>query len=231
MRVVARRPRGSPTSGYRPARACGRTVSPSNSADVVRLAASRARSSASLSAIGRQPQGQRFVLVETRRDQFAQAQARSKLPATRDTNVSPAIVTSGQPAHSASLAVVCAFTGKVSRNKSASRCRARCSAGGKRGANTNRSGGNASRLGFAAQVVGGKTIAFQQPQHAAGNRAEQLHPHVKHLGRDLVGVVETAEDEPLLRQAALGPRGRVLGNLAPAVVRPGSSRASGPAFP
>ena len=45
----------------------------------------------------------------------------SRLPATRETKVWPVSVSTGQPTHKASLAVVWAQTGKVSRNRSASR--------------------------------------------------------------------------------------------------------------
>jgi hypothetical protein len=44
----------------------------------------------------------------------------SKLPAIRETNVSPEIVTNGSPLQSASLAVVQPLNGTVSKNKSAS---------------------------------------------------------------------------------------------------------------
>ena len=64
-------------------------------------------------------------------------------------------------------------------------------------------------LRLPTQVGRRKTVAFQEPQHAPGNGLQQPHPHVEHLGRDLVAVVERAEDKPLLRQPAFGPRRRV----------------------
>lgn len=53
--------------------------------------------------------------------------ALNKLAATLPAKVSPICVKTGNPAHKASLAVVCALQGKVSKNKSATRCRAKCS--------------------------------------------------------------------------------------------------------
>ena len=51
----------------------------------------------------------------------------NKLAETRAANDDPVQVSTGSPAHSASLLVVCALYGKVSRNKSAQRCLAKCS--------------------------------------------------------------------------------------------------------
>ena len=56
--------------------------------------------------------------------------ALSKLPATLAENPMPAFVTTGNPAQSASDAVVCALKENVSTNKSASLCLARCSSMG-----------------------------------------------------------------------------------------------------
>ena len=67
------------------------------------IAASRAGSRASL-------QRQRLVVLERRRDQLRAARPQSsRLPATRLANVCPGCVISGNPAHSASHAVVCAL--------------------------------------------------------------------------------------------------------------------------
>src|SRR5208282_3044961 len=52
------------------------------------------------------------------------------LAATRPANDSPRQVNTGNPAHSASLAVVCALQGNVSINRSAVAKRAKCSASG-----------------------------------------------------------------------------------------------------
>ena len=63
-----------------------------------------------------------------------------RLPATRAGNPCPSFVTTGTPIRSASLAVVWALKLKVSKNKSASRRRLRCSGDGILSANTRRSG-------------------------------------------------------------------------------------------
>ena len=64
----------------------------------------------------------------------------SRLAETRPAKVVPGTVMSGSPAHRASLAVVCAQQGSVSRNKSARAWRPRCFSGSARGANTRRAG-------------------------------------------------------------------------------------------
>ena len=64
----------------------------------------------------------------------------NRLAATRPAKVCPGSVNTGNPAQSASLAVVCALQGSVSRNRSASRCLARWSSRSTLGANTRRSG-------------------------------------------------------------------------------------------
>src|SRR5258708_4813430 len=63
------------------------------------------------------------------------------LAATLPAKVGPAQVSTGTPDHKASLAVVCALYGKVSRNPSARRCRAGWSdRSGRLEATTSRSG-------------------------------------------------------------------------------------------
>lgn len=44
-------------------------------------------------------------------------------------------------------------------------------------------------------------VAFEQPKDATLDLAEQAHPDVEHLGRDLEGVVEAAEHEAARGQA------------------------------
>ena len=72
---------------------------------------------------------------------------------------------------------------------------------GRNGANTRRSGANAARLGLALKIARRGGVGLGQPQHAAFDRLQQPHPDVEHLGRELVAVVEAAEDEAGLRQA------------------------------
>ena len=74
-------------------------------------------------------------------------------------------------------------------------CRARWSSfDGTRGAKTSRRRRRRDAPPPAADCDRGSRWP-RQPQHAALDRAEQAHPDVEHVGRDLEAVVEAAEDE------------------------------------
>ena len=61
--------------------------------------------------------------------------------------------------------------------------------------------------GFAAQVGACAAGSRSEPEHAAGHPREQPHPDLEHRRQNLVAVVETAEHQPLLGQAAGRARG------------------------
>ncbi len=63
---------------------------------------------------------------------------------------------------------------------------------------------DAARGSFAAQIGFGEIIGVEQPEHAAGHRAEEAHPDAEDAGGDLVDIVERAEHEAVRRQAAIG---------------------------
>src|SRR5438128_12132728 len=57
-----------------------------------------------------------------------------------------------------------------------------------------------------------KDVVAQQPKHAAGYRSQEPHPNLENRLRNLVAVVEGAEDEALIRQPRLAPRLRLRGD-------------------
>ena len=107
----------------------------------------------------------------------------------------------------------------VSRKRSAAPCLARCCAVSTRGAKTSRSGVAPRARASRRRLPGRGRVAFQQPQHAAGNGGEEPHPRLEDLGRDLVVVVEAAEHECSLGQPQRRPRGRAFGDRARRRVR------------
>jgi len=138
--------------------------------------------------------------------------AASRLAATRDTKVSPESVISGKPVHSASLAVVWALTGKVSREQIGQALAGEMGVELEARREHQAAGGDAARLGMAAEIVRRGGIVMQQPQHAALDPAQQPHPGIEHRRPDLVAVVERAEHEAARRQAGLGAARCALGD-------------------
>ena len=117
-------------------------------------------------------------------------------------------VSTGRPAHSASLAVVWALHGSVSRKRSASAMpRQVLGRAASRGAKTSRSASTPRRLGLLAQV---SLRPIRCPAAARARfppRACRMpHPAIEHIRRDLVAVVEAAEHEAVVRQAEFRPR-------------------------
>ena len=119
----------------------------------------------------------------------------------RPAKVSPMQVSTGRPAHSAGLAVAPALKGSVSRNKSATRWRLRCSASGRRWAKNEALRIDAMLRRLFAQVGVGDGIAREQPENAAFDLLEDPHPESEGGWADFVTVVEATEDEALLRQS------------------------------
>src|SRR6516165_5098672 len=76
-----------------------------------------------------------------------------------------------------------------------------------------------SNRGLPSEIRFHQSIALQQPQYTPAHAFEQAHPNVKECWRDLVGVVERAEDKGILWKSAFGARGDPLRNLPFAVVR------------
>ena len=66
-------------------------------------------------------------------------------------------------------------------------------------------GRDAVPCGFLSQVVVAGAKAFERPENRSGNVVQEPHPDLEHLGRDLVGGVEGAEDEAVLGEAAVTP--------------------------
>src|SRR5215510_7017141 len=69
------------------------------------------------------------------------------------------------------------------------------------------SGIDAAPLRLPAQVRDALLVRGQQPQHTAVDAAEQVHPRRKDRLADLVAGIERRKDEPLCREAFLGPAG------------------------
>src|SRR5262249_27456112 len=109
--------------------------------------------------IGRELQGQSFVFVETASDEFGQADGADQARSHAADELSPMHVSTGSPTQSASLAAVCALTGRLSRKRSAKRWRGRCLDISVFGANTRREGStpralaSLRRLRVAASLV------------------------------------------------------------------------------
>src|SRR5476649_893721 len=61
-------------------------------------------------------------------------------------------------------------------------------------------------LAFASEVAGCPAIVFEQPQHASGNLLEQAHPTGEDFRRDLIRLIEAAEDKAIVRQPVGGAR-------------------------
>jgi exosome complex RNA-binding protein Rrp4 len=55
--------------------------------------------------------------------------------------------------------------------------------------------GDSLILRRALEIANGWRVHLRQPKHAVLDAGEQPHPEVKHLGRDLVEIVEGGEDE------------------------------------
>src|SRR5271169_6647026 len=77
---------------------------------------------------------------------------------------------------------------------------------------------DATRGGGGAKIRLSSRIARQKPKHRALYRAEQTHPDVKKIQRDLRNVVEAAEDEGLARQAGSLAGWRAFADAALAVI-------------
>src|ERR1700730_18319995 len=67
---------------------------------------------------------------------------------------------------------------------------------------------DAPRVGFVTKIVLDEIVCVQQPKHGSWDRGQETHPNAEKLRRDLVGVVERAKDEALLRETASGARQR-----------------------
>ena len=93
-----------------------------------------------------------------------------------------------------------------------------CSSLQARSAKTMRRRVHAAPLGLAAQVGLRRAVRFQQPEHAALDLAQDAHPLLEHLRRDLLSFVEAAEHEPILGQAAARSARRLGGRHVPPVV-------------
>ena len=65
---------------------------------------------------------------------------------------------------------------------------------------------------LAAQIVRSSLVVLEQPEDAIPNLIEQPHPQREKFRRQLVAVVETAEDECSVGQAEIGARGRHIGD-------------------
>src|SRR5207237_3855580 len=74
------------------------------------------------------------------------------------------------------------------------------------------------RRGLACQVGCYQCLGLIEPEDAVRHCAHQPHPDVEEVGRDLVAVVEAAEDETLLPQTALATRRVALRNLTLVVI-------------
>src|SRR2546421_11053179 len=59
---------------------------------------------------------------------------------------------------------------------------------------------DAFSLGLPSEIAHGAAVWLCQPKHAAFDMSEQPHPDGENLGRQLVGIVEAAEDKSLIRQ-------------------------------
>ena len=133
--------------------------------------------------------------------------------------MSPERVSTGQPAHSASLPVVCALYGQVSRNRSARRYEAQVLGVRARRREDQAPLVDAPRGRLASQVRhrGVVVATREEPQHGARNALENRGPCVHRLGPQLPGRVEVAQHDGIVRKAELGPRRR-LDDRAVAVV-------------
>src|SRR5258706_15878370 len=69
-----------------------------------------------------------------------------------------------------------------------------------------------------SQIANGRGVCLRQPQHAGVNPRHQPHPERKHLGRDLVEIVKSAEDKAVIGQARLRTGRRALRNPSRSVV-------------
>src|SRR5262249_23973721 len=145
--------------------------------------------------------------------------APSRLAATRPTKLSPMHVSTGSPTQSASLAAVCALTGIV--EEEIRQAVARYVLGYLhpwRENETRRSDAAGARL--TAEVACCGLARVEQPQYAALDLAQEAHPHIEELRRELVAVVETAEHEAILGKAGEPARRHFLCDLAFGVVDP-----------
>src|SRR5262245_10218277 len=62
---------------------------------------------------------------------------------------------------------------------------------------------HAALCGLAPQIVGALGAIFEKPQNAAGDSAQEQHPHIEYLGPDLVRIIETTKDKAFCRQAGV----------------------------
>src|SRR5579871_6071913 len=76
----------------------------------------------------------------------------------------------------------------------------------------------AARFRLTSQIARCFGIVLEQPQHAALDPCQQPHPHVENGRRDLIIVVETAEDKASIGKVELTARGCLLGDAALAVI-------------
>ena len=131
----------------------------------------------------------------------------STLPDTRAANVSPHNATSGQPSHSASLAVVCEVYGNVSSARSAAR-NARDARVRESRRDHDALGIDAVRLAASLQICAPPAIVFQQPQHAVRDLMRADSSSARRPRADLHRLVEAAEDESVLGQSRSPSRER-----------------------
>src|SRR5258708_3747155 len=73
--------------------------------------------------------------------------------------------------------------------------------------------------GFRTKIAFDQLVRLEQPQYAAGNRAQQTHPDIEKCRRDLVTIVEAAKHEPPFWQCPILPRRRSAYRFTPSVVR------------
>ena len=59
---------------------------------------------------------------------------------------------------------------------------------------------NSPRRRLFPQISGGACVVFEQPQYAAVDLLEYPHPAVKHVGSDLVIIIEATKNKAFLRQ-------------------------------
>src|SRR5579862_2736861 len=78
---------------------------------------------------------------------------------------------------------------------------------------------DASLRSFLLQIVLRRPVWCEQPQYTAVDLLEEPHPDREHRWRDLIAVVERAEDKALLRQANLGAGERFLARKPVAIGR------------
>src|SRR5262249_47003179 len=76
---------------------------------------------------------------------------------------------------------------------------------------------HAMTLRLAAQIGYSSGADLPQPQNAVRRRFQKPHPKLKHCRRDLVGIIERAENKSTLRQSAFLARRRAR-RYRPAIV-------------